>query len=183
MGARLLVGGVRIVGRHRRRIVYVDSGVLVRVVVVVILGIGAWWRGARIYGHIVVDVVIHRKIGKCGLRKRLCYHLASLVLQMRVVASGFFLCELCGIGQTLLLSAFDDGSYALVNFVTAIFLEIATDVAKQWNVTDGSSDEYQQGTSKNDDSTEGRYCQKRSRQGAVDKVSADVVPLTRDTAL
>jgi hypothetical protein len=32
---------------------------------------------------------------------------------VRVVASGFFLCVLGGIGQALLLSAFDDGSNTL----------------------------------------------------------------------
>jgi hypothetical protein len=112
MRARGLVGRVRVVGRHRWGVVNVDGG-LVGVIVVVILGISARWRGARIYGDIIINVVVHGKIGECGLWERLCYHLAPLVLQMRVVASGFFLCKLGGIGQALLLTASNDGSDTL----------------------------------------------------------------------
>ena len=62
-------------------------------------------------------------------------------------------------------------------------LEIATDMAEQWNVTDSSNDKYQHRASKDDDGTECRHRQKRSRQGTVDKISADVVPRTGDIAL
>lgn len=55
------MGGVWVVGRHGWRVVgVVDGGVLVRIKAVVISGIGAWWRGTRVDGHIIVDV--HGKI-------------------------------------------------------------------------------------------------------------------------
>lgn len=102
---------VRVISGHWWRVVACDS-VLVGVVIIVVLGISARWRGASNHRRRVV-VVVHGEIRESGLGKGLGNHLSFFVLQMRVIAHSFLLCKFSGIRKALFLSALNDGSDTL----------------------------------------------------------------------
>ena len=107
----VLMVAVRV--RGHRRIVHrrVVCGVLGLVVVVVVRGVrcrvGAR-RNTSAHGRSVVDVVVDGEVWKRRLRKGLRDELALLVLEVREVASSFFLGKSSGLCKTLLVPALDD---------------------------------------------------------------------------
>jgi len=139
MYARLLIRVIGIIGGHWRRII-----IFVGIVVVLILsavGVSARWHSSM-HGRNIV-VVVDGQIGEGGLRKRLGNEFTLLVLEVREVTHRLFLGKLGSIGKPLFLFAFNDGANSLVNLVTAILLQIATNVTEQWNITYARHDKKQ----------------------------------------
>jgi len=96
----------------------------------------------------------------------LCYHLAFLVSEVGIVTRGFFPSKGSLLLEPLLRLAFHNFSNTLVNFVTAVFLEVTPNIAEQRDVTDRCCDQKQQGAGKDYDGE-----RNRDQEGGCDKAS------------
>lgn len=110
----LVVARLLRVRRHRRVVEWgvlhaIVDGCLVVCIVEVALSADRASRGtARADGGDVVSVVVDGDVRERRLGKRLGNELALLVLEMRVVASGFLLRKGSSLGKTLLVPALDN---------------------------------------------------------------------------
>jgi hypothetical protein len=62
--------------------------------------------------------------------------------------------------------------------VTAVLLKVTSDVAKEWNVKEGSQNQKQEGTSEDKNSEKRRECEGRGDDSIAPEVLGDVVPFT-----
>jgi len=79
-----------------------------------------------------------------------------LVFEMREISHRFLLGVCYSFGCTLFITAFDDLGNTLVDFVTAIFLEVSLDITEERDVAYSRGYEKEKGTGKDEDGKEGR---------------------------
>jgi len=103
-------------------------------------------------------------------------NLALLVLEVREVSSGFLLSELCGPLLPLFGPASDDLRDTLVNLVTAVLLEVTSNVAQERDIKKGCRDQKQERAGEDKDSEEGRESEGRGNDSVPPEVFGDVVP-------
>lgn len=97
-----------------------------------------------------------------------------LVLEMRVVARSFLLRESCCFSETLFIAALDDLGNTLINFMTAVLLQVPLNDAEEGYVANARDYEEKERASEHENGEQSRDCEGSGDQVVPREVLADI---------